>query len=56
MEIESDGLEENDVLMDYDLGHQMPSFFLGKRGRVCLWTVIALCFNGPEKLFSLFIF
>jgi hypothetical protein len=54
MEIEGDGLEDEDVLMVFVLVHQMASFFLMNRGRLCYWRVIFLFFNGPEELFYLF--
>jgi hypothetical protein len=54
VEIEGNGPEDKDVLTEFELVHQMASFFFMKRGRVCFWRVIFLFFNGPEELLYLF--
>ena len=48
--MEKDELEEEEnALLVYDLKDQMPSVFLGKTGRFCLWKAIPPLFSGPEK-------
>jgi hypothetical protein len=53
MEIERNGLKDEHVLMEFELVHQMTSFFLMKRGRVWFWRLSFIFFSGSEELFSL---